>query len=370
MKINTKKLIRICLYIIAAGAVLTGAGFLLGGRPGVVFSANGVQSPYTENKAYTLEKTELDPFSNVELQVGSYADVRIQPSGDDRFYLEYKLDGDYGEPLCEVKKDTLTFTHMSKPQHNLYFFKVGFSNDSLTNAYLTLYIPDKNDMGKLSIFNDCGDVSVEGLAFDSAKMDVDYGNAAFQDTVFTDLELNAESGDVKARSLTAKSILLDNEYGDVTLKDVSAGDIDLTLESGNLEANGLDVGSLAAKDEYGHMILDSLSAETVQIEMESGNVSVSALALDSLSCKNAYGNVEIELPRDFDDYTVDARCDYGKIRLPSDLSQGYQVSSDDVCVYRADGKAKGTVRIEVESGDIILRESTAAPSKPSDAKKQ
>ncbi len=371
MKIDSKKLMWACLCIIIAGAVLTGIGILLGGWPGVVFSATGIQSPYTENGAYTIEKTKINPFTNTELKVGSYADIRIQPSDDDQFYLEYKLDGDYGEPQYAVKQDTLTFTHMSKPQHNFYFFRIGFSDDSIINdAYITLYIPKGQDMGHLSIFNDCGDVSVEDVIFGSTKMDVDYGNVNLQNTVFDDLELNTESGDIKADSLTAKSILLENEYGDVNLKNVSAEEAGLTMESGNLEAKALDIESLTAKNEYGHINLDDLSAETVEIEMESGNVFLGIKALACLACKNAYGNVEIELPKNFADYAVDARCEYGSIKLPPDISQGYHISSDDEAVYRTDGKSDGTIKVEAESGDIIFSQSIAAPSEPSDGKKQ
>lgn len=370
MKINSKKLIRACLCIIVAGAVLTGIGILLGGWPGVVFSANGIQSPYKENGAYTIEKTKIDSFTNVELKVGSYADIRIQPSDDGQFYLEYNLDGDYGEPQYTVKQDTLALTHRATPQHGIYFFKLGFSDDDMINAYITLYVPKNQDMGRLSIFNDSGDVSVEGLTFGTTKMDVDYGNVNLQDTIFDDLDLKAESGNVKADSLIAKSILLENEYGDVSLKDVSAEEADLTLESGDLEAKTFDIGRLSVKDEYGHVDLDALSAETVGIEMESGNVFLGIKTISSLNCKNEYGDVEIELPKNFADYAVDARCEYGSIKLPPDISQGYHISSDDEAVYRTDRKSENTLKVVVESGDIIFSESVTTASKPSDEEKQ
>lgn len=370
MKINSKKLICACLCIIIAGAVLTGIGILLGGWPGVAFSANGIQSPYKENGAYTIEKTKIDPFTNTELKVDSYADIRIQPSDDGQFYLEYKLDGEYGEPQYTVKQDTLTFTHRATPQKGFYFFKIGASSNSLVNAYITLYVPHNRDMGRLSIFNESGDVSVEDLTFGTTKLDVDYGNVDLQNMSFDDLELNVESGNITADSLAAKDILIESEYGDVSLKNISAEEAGLTLESGDLEAKSLNIERLNVTDEYGHLDLDDLSAETVGIEMESGNVFLGIKALTSLACKNAYGDVEIELPKDFADYAVDARCEYGSIKLPSDISQGYHISSDDEAVYRTDGKSDSTIKVDVESGDIIFSESVTASSQPSDEKEQ
>lgn len=370
MKINTKKLIQISLCMIVAGAVLTGIGILMGGWPGVALSRNGVFSPYAENGTYTIEKTKIDSFSNAELEISSYADIHIQPSDDKYFYLEYQLDREYGEPRYEVKKDTLSLTHKGRHKGGIYFFNIGFHDSSEIHAYITLYIPKNQDMGRLSVSNDCGNLSVKGLTFGNTKLTSSYGDVNLQNTAFEDLELVLDSGDLKADSLTAKKLLLYNEYGDVTLKNISAQNADLDLDSGNLKAASFECESLTAKNEYGDIDLDDLSAETVEIKLECGNAYVNATALANLTCKNEYGDVEVQLPESLEDYTINAHSDYGSIRLPLETPHGYLVSSSDEADYRAEGKSKGKVTIEVESGNIILNGAMAASSELREEKKQ
>lgn len=371
MKINTKKLITASLCMIVAGAILTGIGILMGGWPGVAFSKNGIQSPYIENDPYFTEKTKIEPFSNIELQIGSYADIRIVPSDDNEFYLEYMLDGDYEKPSYEVRQDTLTLTHKTKHQGGIYFFNItGFSSSIAVNAYITLYIPKGQDMGNLSVHNDSGDVSIEDLSFENAKLNVEYGNTVLQNMVFEDLEMNLDSGNLKAESLTAKSILLDNEYGDITLKDISTKEADLSMESGNLKAAAFDCESIIAKNEYGDINLDDLSAETAKFTLDSGNLYLNAKALTDLACKNEYGDVEIQLPKELSYYTIDAHCEYGSIKLPPEVSEGCHISSDDVAIYKAEGESKGTVKIEVETGDIKISQAITASSSSEKEKNQ
>ena len=70
MKINTNKLIKVSLILIAVGAALLAIGHLLGGRAGVAFSRNGVTSPYAEQKSYTLKKTTIDSFTVYDMFFG------------------------------------------------------------------------------------------------------------------------------------------------------------------------------------------------------------------------------------------------------------------------------------------------------------
>lgn len=355
MKTSTKKLILISLCLVIAGAVLLGAGMLFGGHPGVVFSRNGIFSPYADSRPYVLEKTKINKFSDVEIKIGSYADIQILPSGDDQFYLEYKLDGDYGEPSCDVRKNTLTLTHTGSSRHlGIHFFYFGsYASGTGVQAYITLYIPKDADMGNLNVYNDSGNVSIEGLAFGDTKLDVSYGDVKLQDMNFQDLELNMESGKLKAENLTMQDLLLKNEYGDVTLEKITARDAEMTLESGDLKADGFTSADLTARAEYGNVELEDFSVETADFVLSSGNLRMDAKELTGLICKNEYGDVKIKLPKDLAEYSVSARSEYGHIDLPGD-APGQYISSGDEAVYKAAGKSEGMIKIEVESGDIVI----------------
>ena len=319
MKINTKKLIMASLVLIAAGAVLMGVGYLFGGRAGVAFSREGVISPYGDQNAYMMKKTKIDPFSDAEIKIESYADIRIRPSGDDHFYAEYKLDGYYSEPVCQVMDDTLVVTHTGKPRQYgvmVNYFSFGVQNE-LQNAGLTLYVPKGEEMGR-------------------------------------DLELDMESGDLDMEDVTAENLVLKNEYGNVTLKKTSFQKAEAELESGRLRADDFTCGTLSAQVDYGDIDLGGASLETAEFVLESGNLDLDAGKLTDLTCKNDYGNVNIRLPEDVSEYSINARSEYGSINLP-DSASGHRFTEDDESVYVSEGKTKGTITIKVESGDIDIR---------------
>lgn len=358
MKINTNKLIKVSLILIAVGAALLAIGHLLGGRAGVAFSRNGVTSPYAEQKSYTLKKTTIDSFTDTDIRIGSYADIRILPSRDDQFYLEYKLDGEYGEPFWEVRDDTLTLTHTGRQKQfgfavNFFYLGTFGIQDGIKNAEVNLYIPEGEEMGQLNVYNDSGDFSAEDMAFGDAKLEISYGDAELRDVSFQDLELDMESGDLKAESVTAEDLILKNEYGNVTLKQIKVENTEAGLESGSLKADAFTCNSLTAKVDYGNVELDGFSAEKAEFVLESGNLELDAEELADLSCKNEYGDVEIRLPRDLSEYSVNARSEYGSINLP-DGAPGHQISGDGEAAYTLEGKSKGTITVKVESGDIIL----------------
>ena len=356
MKINTKKLIMASLVLIAAGAVLMGVGYLFGGRAGVAFSREGVISPYGDQDAYMMKKTKIDPFSNAEIKIESYADIRIRPSGDDHFYAEYKLDGYYSEPVCQVMDDTLVVTHTGKPRQYgvmVNYFSFGVQNE-LQNAGLTLYVPKGEEMGRLDVRNDSGDLSIEGIAFEDGKLKVSYGGAQLQNVSFRDLELDMESGDLDMEDVTAENLVLKNEYGNVTLKKTSFQKAEAELESGRLRADDFTCGTLSAQVDYGDIDLDDASLETAEFVLESGNLDLDAGKLTDLTCKNDYGNVNIRLPEDVSEYSINARSEYGSINLP-DSASGRWFSEDDESVYVSEGKTKGTITVNVESGDIDIR---------------
>ncbi len=356
MKINTKKLIMASLVLIAAGAVLMGVGYLFGGRAGVAFSREGVISPYGDQDAYMMKKTKIDPFSDAEIKIESYADICIRPSGDDHFYAEYKLDGYYSEPVCQVMDDTLVVTHTGKPRQYgvmVNYFSFGVQNE-LQNAGLTLYVPKGEEMGRLDVRNDSGDLSIEGIAFEDGKLKVSYGGAQLQNVSFRDLELDMESGDLDMEDVTAENLVLKNEYGNVTLKKTSFQKAEAELESGRLRADDFTCGTLSAQVDYGDIDLDGASLETAEFVLESGNLDLDAGKLTDLTCKNDYGNVNIRLPEDVSEYSINARSEYGSINLP-DSASGRWFSEDDESVYVSEGKTKGTITVNVESGDIDIR---------------
>ena len=102
MKKITKRILIASAVTAGTGVVFMGVGIALGGWPGVVFTKGGIHSPYEQKTPYRQEKKEIEPFSELSLYVGSEADVVVMASKDEKYYVEYTLDGNYGKPKCEL----------------------------------------------------------------------------------------------------------------------------------------------------------------------------------------------------------------------------------------------------------------------------
>lgn len=96
MKRRTKRILIFSLSCMAAGALLTGAGRLAGGYPGFAYTRDGIVSASSSAEPYTMEKAALEDLTSVEIDIDTLADVRILPSDDGHFYLEYVLDSASG----------------------------------------------------------------------------------------------------------------------------------------------------------------------------------------------------------------------------------------------------------------------------------
>ena len=101
MKKITKRILIASAVTAGTGVVFMGVGIALGGWPGVVFTKGGIHSPYEQKTPYRQEKKEIEPFSELSLYV-------VMASKDEKYYVEYTLDGNYGKPKCELTNGKLS----------------------------------------------------------------------------------------------------------------------------------------------------------------------------------------------------------------------------------------------------------------------
>ena len=106
MKKSKKIILTISAVTLTAGVLLTGIGYMKGGRFGFVFSDGkfiSADSIEEEKQPFILEKKKLDSVKGIDINILSYADIRILPSADNSFYLEYNLPGEYPKPSSPVQ---------------------------------------------------------------------------------------------------------------------------------------------------------------------------------------------------------------------------------------------------------------------------
>lgn len=316
MKKTTKRILLLSCSLMAAGLLFTGIGFAAGGRPGISWTQKGIVSVSSQTE-YILEKTKIDSFKNVQIDINSMADLRILPSDDKNYYIEYILDGDYNEPSYEVKGDTLYF---NQDGSSISFINFGFdfSNMSNTKSYCNLYVPENTVLGTLTVYNDAGNFSVSSTSADTADITLDYGDLNIEDSSFKNLTVDMDAGDVVTKSVHAEVLSLINAFGDSTLKD--------------------------------------FSGKEASVEIDSGDFYMEANTLDSFNGENDFGDMTLLLPEALKIYTFDLNTDFGSIRLPENAPKGYY-SEDEVMeeYYKTDGETNKTIHIIVDSGDIEIK---------------
>lgn len=341
MKTITKRILLISICMILAGGVLLALGTALGGFPGVSIGSSGISSVSKSSRPYTQEKINIDSFENISILMDSSADIRILPSEDDRFYLEYSLPGDYGKPEYTVTDNVLTFT---QENHSNGIFNIGgfgifvFGSRSTEDDYrLTVYVPEDTAFEHVTVCNSYGDVLIQALTCD-------------------ELELTLESGDLNIEASSAEILSLSNAYGDVAMKEFSGGTSKIEAESGNVELDHSEIDFLTVTCEYGNVAIKELSCDTADLELDSADLDLDAAKLSKLTCSSEYGNIRLSLPDALDAYTIYAETEYGNIQLPADAPFAYYNSGDDTTVYRVEGTTDKSLKLYAESGDIIFEE--------------
>lgn len=317
MKPISKKIIIASVCLIVGGAVLTGVGMMFGGWPGVALTKGGIVSSNSkQSEAVTLEKTKLDAFSEANITIDSYADIQILPSDDENYYLEYLLDKSFGVPEYHVAGNKLT---VYQPDKNTRVFVAFSTINDYIKTYVNLYVPKDKVLDFMQMYNDSGDVSISGIQFKDADIEVD--------------------------------------YGEVLLKDSSFDSLNLTIDTGDLKLDNTNIGTFTLENEYGNNTLKNFKCDTASIELDSGDLYMDAAEINELSCNSEYGKITLLLPENLETYSFDVSVDYGDIKLPENAPRGFYSNRDhDEEYYQTEGTSNKVIKLYSDSDDIEIRE--------------
>lgn len=315
MKTITKKILIVSSCLMAAGVVIGGIGFIIGGRPGIQITSEGISSTPSNSEPCQLKKTKLDSFSEAKITVDSYADIQILPSDDNNYYLEYRLDKSYGKPKYTVDDDVFTFQHQNLGVH---FLSIGILYfDDLSDTYVHLYVPKGKVIEYMHLYNDTGDVSISDVNFTESKIAVDYGGLTLDHTRF--------------------------------------GSLDLHLDSGDFTTEDTKISDLTLKNEYGNNELNQYKGDFITAKLDTSSLTIDAVELKSLDCDVEYGDVDLTLPGKLDDYTFDISVEYGDIQLPDGAPKGhFRDRDDEEEYYQTNGDGKRLIHIESDTGDVEI----------------
>lgn len=250
-----KKVLITSLVIFIIGAILLGIGVAIRGfDPFRVTWKNGrIDVEEHQTSDVTLDKTELDSFSNMDIQI-NVGDINIIPS--DQYAIEYALDVirvDYA-----VDGDTLVVTTEAKPDVSIAF-DIGINNE----YYINIYVPSDAVLGNVSLNGNVGDIELDSLSCQSlvissntgdinmvqcsvsgrADISSNVGDVAVNGGNYGDAYITSDVGDVNGEALTVNSgLTVNNSVGDT---DITLGrgtySLGLTTDCGDIEVNGREM---------------------------------------------------------------------------------------------------------------------------------
>ena len=308
--LKNKKMLAVGAGIcMGAGVIIAGIGFLIGGRPGFYINASGIHSYHTElgaNGKNTLEKTRVDAFSSISLNV-SCGDVHIIPSDD--YYIEYHFAAQSGTAGYSIENDMLTLDIGGKGEFlGFNFFSFGNLTGDNSN-YVNLYVPEDKMLENIFINADMGDVTL---------------------------------GDIKTRSMD-----IEVDLGDLDIEKFEGSSLTADLGCGFMKAGFIDGQSVSIKNGMGDVSVERLScSKTSDISMDMGSLSIEEASITQLDIQCDMGDVDLGLPGTIDDYKMDITVDLGDLSIP-----GYD---SDTSKFISQNKEGAVLNINNQCGDVTV----------------
>lgn len=282
-----KRWIKNCLAVgagcVVAGALLFAVGFLIGGK-NYVLAADLNQwkgSATKENSTYGLEKTKIDDYSTLNVDLSSL-NLQIVSSDDDSYYISYTTsDSKEKEPVSyDVKNKILTLKEDSD-SNSYTHIDIGFltaflskDKDFTTDEnVVTLYVPTDARFQSANINSSFGDILINSSCFESGKISSDDGEIFIKNSTLKDVTVSASFGDVKTYDSKIKACNFELSDGDFVAKDSeftgensissSLGDIDIEAKKEQLLALGFDASTSLGDIEVPDFLEGKLHEEDV-----------------------------------------------------------------------------------------------------------
>lgn len=267
----------------------------------------------------TLENLTAEPEGLREIIIKElYADVEILPSDDGEIHISAEKRSDF---YCEVSNGGGVLSIERKGTVKPII--LGF--DSASRSTLRVCVPEGMSL-KLEIENNCGDITVSDLSFGGVELETALGNVSIENVKCSSAELDSSMGSVLAQNVQSTGDLsAESDMGDVLVDTVSAG------------------GKLTAESSYGAVTVSNSSARELELGSDMGNVSVfdsSAQSKAELDCSfgsiefrslsagreididNDMGSIEGTLAGSMSDYSIESSVDLGSSNLPASLKLG------------------------------------------------
>ena len=353
MKKTTRNILIISACCMGAGLLSAAAGIAAGGWFGIQITRDGIRSASSENEPYILKKTKLDNFSNINVDIGSEADIEFLPSEDNSCYLEYSLDGNGAEPVWNVSGDTLTVSQKGVISSGI-FLDMGFQS-RLSDPVIRLYLPEGAAYSDIDISSDFGSMDISGFSADTLTLNLEYGDLDMKDISSATADIYLDFGNLDMENITVDTSEIYLDYGDLGIKGCSFTDTEITAASGTIETQDTSIDTLILTDNYGDVSLQSMTVRSADLTIESGSLYFAANGLETLTGVNEFGDT-IFILSDAADYSFDLVTEFGDITFSGDIPGRLNSRDAGEMTFISDGKADKKIEFTAESGDIQIHE--------------
>lgn len=346
--------------IVTAGACtimgfgLIMAGRILGGEPGFWIRSDGFHTNQDmrhdrAGQIATLEKTEMEPFESINIQV-DFNHITVKPSDDGRYYLECRLFTRKNKPEYDVKDGVLNLTCIMEPDSYASYGTSGFfivNTDSVNqNGEVTVYVPNDIPMDLVKLYSNDGDVAYEGPEAKTLDFTSKYGGIQLKSPKAENAYLTLSDGTVSLDGGSFTTLNLTNKYGNTTLNRITASRIDIKASDGNLTMKEIIAGSLTTENKYGKTVLDSVTADSLMMDQNDGDCTIRNADINSGCFENKFGDITLELTGLEADYNYNLKMKYGKIRL-----NGQTYDEED---YHKNNGASKNIRTDSNDGNVRI----------------
>lgn len=339
--IKERKVFKIALSIIAAGAVLLGCGYVFGGYKNIYGNSRGFN--INKSKEIVNEKHSLDSFSNISFDV-AYGDVEIEKGSE--YAIETIYDKSLGDISYTISDDTLTVVENSK---NKVSFNISFfdNNNENSNTRIKIYVPDSSEILQLKSQMSCGDMSIKGLKFKDGNITCDYGDVILKDIECSNFTICNESGDIDLSNIKGTDIVTNSEYGNVKISNLGVDSLSCNSESGDIDFSNVKFESGSISDSYGSIKGDTIVGNGLKVKNECGDINISGELKGENTVNLEYGSAKVETSLSEKEYSYDLSTEFGSCTVNGkEKNNGYAKTSES---------SKNNIKAVSKNGDINIK---------------
>lgn len=338
--------------VLLIGIILSIIGLSLGGSTVLYINKSGIHTS-KDLVEYKQPKTPLGDINKVNIST-NLCDIEIIKS--DGYYIEYSYIGENTKESHRVENGELIYEEPdSNNTWNISYFNFGDYNNSNTQNYIKLYIPEDASFEDFTINSSSGDVNLSNFDTNTLSIDASYGDVSLKNINTSTSTITLSSGDSSIEDFKVQTLDYSNSYGDANFKRINSSDhpqttnaddnITLSLSSGDISMDKVNTNSLTIDNSYGDVSLNNINTNSFSNELSSGSLDITSSFLGNMDIYNSYGDVDISLSSPITSYDYDITCDFGDIEVDGREFEN-EVHSLNNHTY--------TIKINVSSGDVDL----------------